>query len=587
MFTTRPEIVGTFGVVTSTHWLATAAGMAMLERGGNAFDAAVATGTSLNVLEPDQNGPGGDVPIILYSADADAVKVICGQGTAPAAATTEAYRSLGLEVVPGRGHLPAVVPGSFGAWMRMLEEFGTMPLREVLAPAIGYARGGIPVLPKIHDNIAQNADFFEAEWPTSAKQWLPGGEAPVIGSHFSMPDLAETYERIIRESEAVGGSRERQIEAACDAWYRGFVAEAIDAFFRTTEVMDESGHRHRGLLTADDMAGWRATIEDPVTYDYHGYTVCKAGPWSQGPVMLQQLALLKGFDLAAMGHESADFVHTIVECTKLAMADREAYYGDPKFVDVPLDVLLSDDYNDARRKLVGAEASWKQRPGAVNGRTGKIIVRPQGSIDRAALPPTAAAGAVGGDTCHFDVIDRHGNMVAATPSGGWLDGSPTVPGLGLCVSARGQMFWLDDEMATCLEPGKRPRTTLSPSLALREGVPYIAFGTPGGDMQDTWSLHAFLRHVHFDMNLQEAIDSPQFYTEHMPNSFYPRECKPGHLALEGRFGDEAIDELKRRGHDVDMRDDWSIGYVTAATRADGVLRAGASPRHMQCYAAGR
>ena len=594
MFTTRPEIVGTFGVVTSTHWLATAAGMAMLERGGNAFDAAVATGTSLNVLEPDQNGPGGDVPIIVYSPDQGAVKVICGQGTAPAGASVEAYRGLGLEVVPGRGHLPAVVPGSFGAWLLMLKEYGTMSLREVLEPAIGYARDGIPVLPRIHDTIAKTAEFFTDEWPTSARQWLRGGAAPATGGHFAMPDLADTYERLLGEAEAAGGSREHQIEAAHDAWYKGFVAEAIDDFLRTTAVMDESGRRHTGFLTADDMAKWTPAIEDPVTYDYLNYTVCKAGPWCQGPVFLQQLALLKGFDLSAMGPESPEFVHTIIECAKLAFADREAFYGDPDFVDVPLDVLLSDEYNEMRRALIDPEASSRElRPGSVQGYGGKVFEWPQGSVRNAGLPASGAAGAAGaagavvGDTCHFDVIDRHGNMVAATPSGGWLDGSPTVPGLGFCVSARGQMFWLDDDTAASLEPGKRPRTTLTPSLALKDGAPYMVFGTPGGDRQDTWSLHAFLHHVHHGMNLQEAIESPQFHTEHMPSSFYPRECKPGHLALEGRFPAETVKELGRRGHDIDMRGDWELSYVTAATREAGILKAGASPRNMQCYAAGR
>ena len=588
MFTTRPEIVGTFGVVTSTHWLATAAGMSMLEKGGNAFDAAVATGVSLNILEPDQNGPGGDVPIIIYNAKADEVKVICGQGTAPAAASVEAYKAMGLDVVPGRGHLPAVVPGSFGAWMLMLAEYGTMSLREVLEPAMGYARDGIPVLPRIHDTIAANVDFFTKEWPTSAKQWLPGGAAPAVRSQFALPDTFATYQRLVADAEAAGGSRENQIEGARKAWYEGFVAEAIDDFLRTTPVMDESGTAHTGLLTGQDMANWRATIEDPITYDYLNYTVCKAGPWCQGPVFLQQLALLKGFDLTAMGPESPDFVHTVIECAKLAFADREAFYGDPDFVDVPFDVLLSDEYNDTRRDLIDDKASSELRPGSVQGYGGKVFFRPQGTIANAGIPATAAAGAVGGDTCHLDIIDNQGNMVAATPSGGWLDGSPTVPGLGISVSARGQMFWLDDDTAASLEPGKRPRTTLTPSMALRDGKPYMAFGTPGGDMQDTWSLHAFLRHVHFDMNLQEAIESPQFHTEHMPNSFYPRESKPAHLALEGRFSKETIAELQARGHEIDMRGDWAISYVTAATQDDdGVLRAGASPRNMQCYAAGR
>ncbi len=603
MFTTRPEIVGTFGVVASTHWLATAAGMAMLEKGGNAFDAGVATGLSLHILEPDQNGPGGDVPLIIYCAQRDEVMVICGQGSAPAGATVAAYRGLGLDVVPGIGLLSAVVPGSFGAWMLLLSEYGSLPLRDVMAPAIGYARDGFAVTPRVSESIAAVQTLFETEWTSSAEVFLPGGAVPATGKLFRTTAMADTFERIVHEAEAAGGGREAQIEAARRAWYEGFVAEAIDRFCRETEVIDTTGRRHRGFLTGDDLARWRATIEDPLTYDYHDYTVCKTGPWGQGPVALQQLALLKGFDLAGMGPASVEFVHTVVECAKLALADREAFYGDPAFVDVPIDTLLGDDYNADRRSLVGDEASYELRPGAVPGYGSTIDIRPKGSTPDIAHTEAldfggpfplhhleraiAQAGAVHGDTTHFDIIDRHGNMISGTPSGGWLSGSPVVPGLGFALSARGQMFWLDEDAPAGLVPGKRPRTTLTPGLALKHGAPYMVFGTPGGDQQDQWALHAFLRHVHFGLNLQEAIDAPEFHTRHAPSSFYPRECDPGHLAVERRFGDDTIAALAERGHAIDVFDDYSLGYVTAATCEDGLLKAGASPRYMQCYAAGR
>jgi gamma-glutamyltranspeptidase / glutathione hydrolase len=598
-FTTRPEILGTFGVVASTHWLATATGMAILERGGNAFDAAVAAGFALQVVEPHLNGPGGDLPIILYSARTDAIQVICGQGVAPQAATIAAYRELGLDLVPGNGLLAAVVPGAFDAWLRLLRDYGTLRLRDVLAPAIAFARRGYPVVPTISATIERVRDLFLSEWPSSAAIYLPGGDVPAPGSLFRNPALADTYERLLGEAESAGGERAAQIEAAQRAWYRGFVAEAIDRFCRSTEVLDVTGRRHRGLLTADDLARWQATVEPPLTYDYHGYTLCKPGPWSQAPVALQQLALLKGFDLADMTATDPAFVHTVVECAKLAFADREAFYGDPDFVDLPMAMLLSDAYNDERRSLIGDAASIDLRPGRIEGYGGEVPLYARRAVDDVAL--AGARGGIGeptapgdypalsgrGDTCHVDVIDRHGNMVAATPSGGWLQSSPVIPELGFCLGTRAQMFWLDESHPAGLAPGKRPRTTLSPSLALRGGEPYMAFGTPGGDQQDQWALHVFLRHVHFGMNLQEAIDAPGFHTEHAPSSFYPREARPGHVALEGRFPQATLDALRRRGHDVEVCDDWSLGRVCTAARDGAILKAAANPRLMQNYAIGR
>jgi gamma-glutamyltranspeptidase/glutathione hydrolase len=591
MFTTRPEIAGTFGVVASTHWIASQVGMAVLERGGNAFDAAAAAGFTLQVAEPHLNGPGGDAPIIVHSARSGTQHVVCGQGVAPQAATIAHFDSLGLDLVPGTGFLPATVPGAFDAWCVMLREWGTWELADVLAFAIGYATAGVPLVPRISATIEGIRPMFETEWKSSAAVFLPGGAVPAPGSLFANPALGETYRRIV--AEAVGPSREARIDAARRAWYQGFVAEAIERFFLGTEALDTSGRRHRGLLTGADMAAWSARIEDPVAFEYAGQTVLKCGPWSQGPVYLQQLALLAGFDIAGMDPNGAEFVHTVTECAKLAFADREAYYGDPDFVSVPLSTLLSRDYNDARRALVARHASMELRPGGVPGFAAEVD---QGAAARRELltrapgvgePTVARLGAVGGDTCHVDVIDRDGNMVSATPSGGWLQSSPVVPGLGFPLGTRGQMFWLREGLPNSLAPGKRPRTTLSPSMALRDGRAWMAYGTPGGEQQDQWSLIFLLRMVHHNLNIQQAIDAPSFHTEHWPSSFWPRAARPGYLKLEDRFGPDVLDELRARGHEAEFGEPWSEGRLSAARAEGGRLLAGANPRGMQGYAVGR
>jgi gamma-glutamyltranspeptidase/glutathione hydrolase len=562
-------------MVASTHWLASSAGMRLLEAGGNAFDAAAAAGFVLQVVEPHLNGPGGDLPIILYSADRDEVLVVCGQGPAPAAATTDRFRELGLDLVPGTGLLAACVPGAFDAWLRMLLELGTASLRDVLEPAIGYARDGHPVLPRVAASIASLEPLFLADWPTSAETWLP---APAPWSLFRRPALADTYTRVLEEAEAATDDRDGQIQAARDAWYRGFVAEAIGAFCERTEAPDSSGRAHRGLLTADDLAAFEASFEAPESLSYEGWTVYKTGPWGQGPVLLQQLALLEGFDLLSMGAGSAEFVHTVLECSKLAFADREAWYGDPSFTSVPLDKLLSSAYADERRALVTDSAS----PELVPGLAGAKLPRPlSGALAEGIGEPTR------GDTCHVDVVDRLGNVVSATPSGGWLQSSPVVPELGFPLGTRAQMFWLEDGLPNSLEPRKRPRTTLSPSLARRDGD-VLSFGTPGGDQQDQWSLVFFLQHALFEPNLQAAIDLPMFHSNHFTSSFYPRKAKPLHVELEARFATAVVDELRERGHDVEVTDEWSLGRLSAASRdAGGTLRAAANPRGMQGYAVGR
>jgi len=594
-FTTRPEILGTFGACASTHWIASATGFGMLERGGNAFDAAVAMGFVLQVVEPHLNGPGGDMTALLHDAGTGRTRVLCAQGVAPAGATIAAYRDRGLDLVPGSGLLATVVPGAFDGWMLMLRDHGTMRLRDVLEPAIHYAGAGHPALPGTAAAIAGLADFFRTEWPDSAEVWLPDGRPPAPLERVRNPRLAETWRRLLREAEAADG-REAQIEAARSAFYDGFIAEAIDRFFRTAEVMDASGRRNRGVLTGADLAGWRARSETAVELAYGDWTLMKTGPWGQGPVLLQALQLLKGFDLAAMDPVGPDFAHTVIEAVKLAFADREAFYGDPDFAEVPLHTLLSDAYADARRTLVGPEASRDLRPGRLPG----FGAQADAAVRRAAQPAPAPAaahageptmahlGARRGDTVHLDVVDRHGNMVSATPSGGWLQSSPSVPGLGFALNTRAQMFWLDEGLPSSLAPGRRPRTTLSPTLAWRDGRPALAFGTPGGDQQDQWPLVFFLRHVHHGMNLQAAIDAPLFHSLHVQSSFYPRGAQPGHVLAEPALGPDTIAELRRRGHAVTVTDPWSLGRLTAAGRdPDGLLRAAATLRLMQAYAVGR
>ena len=558
MFTTRPELRGTFGMVASTHWLASQTGMAVLERGGNAFDAAVATGFVLQVVEPHLNGPGGEVPAVFYAVDRGEPLALCGQGVAPAAATIERFHELGHELIPGTGVLAACVPGAFGGWLLLLRDFGTWRLADVLEFAIGYAEHGYPLHERIRATILAN-EALVSRWPGSRDLYVP---APAAGALFRNPALAATYRRIVEESR--GGSREQEIEKARVAWYEGFVADEIDRFCGA----------EGGLLTGVDLAGWRATVEPVVTLEYRGLTVSKTRPWAAGAVGLQQLALLRGFELAELS--AAEFVHVVVECGKLAFADRDALYGDSGEGDVPLETLLSVEYNDERRARVTDDASSEYVPG----------MRRLPSLR--ALEATIGSGEPGRGTVHLDVADRFGNMLSATPSGGWLQSSPVIPALGWPLGTRAQMFWLEEGLPSSLQPGRRPRTTLCPGLALRDGKPYLAWGTPGGDQQEQWALHAFVRHVDLGTNLQEAIDAPEFHSDHLISSFFPRGFAPKSLAVESRFGSRTIADLQRRGHDVSVWPAWSAGRVSAVAREpDGLLRAGANARGMQGYAVGR
>ncbi|MDX3077527.1 gamma-glutamyltransferase family protein [Streptomyces sp. MI02-7b] len=597
MFTTRPTLQGTFGMVSSTHWLASQSAMAVLESGGNAYDAAVAAGFVLHVVEPHLNGPAGEVPIVLAPAGGE-VRVLCGQGPAPAGASVEHYRSLGLDLVPGTGPLAAAVPGAFDAWMVLLRDHGTKPLDDVLSYAIGYAEHGHPAVEAIGATVESVRALFETEWTTSAELHLP---APRPGELLRNPQLAATWRRLLRDAQAAGSDREAQIEAARRVWREGFIGEAV-VDFAARPAMDTSGERHASTLTGDDLVGYEARYEDPVTHDWNGWTVCKAGPWSQGPSLLQQLALLPEAD-AMPEYGTADWVHTLVEGTKLAMADREAWYGDADPAAVPLGELLSPAYNETRRALIDpARASYDLRPGSPGGRTPRLPRFPlhdpgaEATFDAMGVgePTVAHDGATRGDTCHLDVVDRWGNMVAATPSGGWLQSSPAIPGLGFALGTRLQMTWLEPGLPNSLTPGRRPRTTLTPSLALRDGVPVLAFGTPGGDQQDQWSLAFFLAvalrdGVRGGLDLQGAIDAPNWHTDGFPSSFHPRAMHPGSLTVESRLGESLIADLRRRGHDLTIAAPWSEGRLCAVARdpRTGVLSAAANPRGMQGYAVGR
>ncbi|MET8975270.1 gamma-glutamyltransferase [Streptomyces sp. NPDC004539] len=589
-FTTRPTLQGTFGMVSSTHWLASQSAMAVLENGGNAYDAAVAGAFVLHVVEPHLNGPAGEVPILLAPAGGE-VSVLCGQGVAPAGATIPHYRALGLDLVPGTGPLAAAVPGAFDAWLLLLRDHGTKTLADVLRYAVGYAEHGHAPVENVGTTVASVQRLFETEWTSSAAVYLPDGRPPRPGVLLRNPALAATWRRLLDEVSGTAG-REAQIDAARDVWRTGFIAEAL-LRQSARPTLDSSGAHHTGTLTAADLAAWSASYETPATYDWNGWTVCKAGPWSQGPAFLQQLALLPP-DLPP--HGSADYVHLLIEGCKLAMADREAWYGDAG--EVPLAELLSPAYNAGRRALIGDKASYELRPGAPGGREARIAAHARVDVGPGAAgvgePTVATDGTTRGDTCHLDVVDRWGNMVAATPSGGWLQSNPVVPELGFPLGTRLQMTRLEEGLTDSLTPGRRPRTTLSPSIALRDGEPVLAFGTPGGDQQDQWQVHFFLAvvlraHARGGLDLQGAIDEPNWHNDSFPSSFYPRGTRPGSVTVEARMPAGVVEELRRRGHDVTVGGPWSEGRLCAVARdpGTGVLSAAANPRGMQGYAVGR
>jgi gamma-glutamyltranspeptidase/glutathione hydrolase len=648
-FTTRPDLAGTHGMVSSTHWLASASANAVLERGGNAFDAAVAGAFVLQVVEPHLNGPGGDLTAVFASAaDPGHPRVLVGQGPAPAGASAERYRSLGLDMVPGSGALAAAIPGAVDAWLVLLRDYGTCSVGDVLQYAIDYARNGHPVLAAVARTVAGVAELFSQHWPTSAARWMPGGVAVQPGQMITNPEHAAVLQALVdaaAEVAAAGGSREDGIEAARACW-RSIVGPRVEEFFATPHRHSDGGD-YAGVMRAADIAEFSASYEEPVSIEFRGFTIAKVGAWSQGPSLLQALTILDGFSDAHLDPATELGAHTIVEAMKLALADREAWYRDGLEQEA-LDYLLSAPYADARRELIGECASAELRPGALPGHT--LVLPPmRAGYDTSAAPagalpgtparslvvgeptlhtslpdelpaetsgavsagsvlpdtrtvsedpyrppladdlPTDVNGVTRGDTCHIDVVDAAGNMISATPSGGWLQSSPTVPGLGFCLGTRLQMMWLEPDSPTVLTPGLRPRTTLTPTLVLRDGHPILACGTPGGDQQDQWQLPLLLRVLVGGYTPQQAIDAPNLHTTSAPGSFWPRTWEPAGLHVEDRIGDDVIAGLEARGHKVTRAGDWALGRLCAVTRDSetGVLGAAANPRGAQGYAVGR
>jgi gamma-glutamyltranspeptidase/glutathione hydrolase len=583
-FTTRPVIRGFHGVVASGHYAASEVGMRVLEAGGNAIDAGVAAVFALTLTKPQSAGIGGECPILVFRggrADASAPNpvAISGQGVAPRRATIEWFEERGISAIPGDGLLATTVPATFDACVVALQRFGRLGLRETLGPVVELAAEGFAMYPALQRALSLRIDRYRDEYPTTGEVYLHRGDVPALGWRLQKPAWSSTFQRIIDEELAAlrrGATRLDALEAARNAFYMGFVAEEIERFATSTEVVDATGRPWSGLIRASDLAEYRTRLEPPATVAYRGYDVHKCSTWTHGPVFLQQLRLLEGFDLASLGHNSVDYLHTLVEAGKLAFADRERWYGDPAFASVPLERLLSADYAAERRALISAsEASGEFRPG--DAAVGAL----------ASVPPDPRAG--NGDTTHVSVADEEGNLFAATPSGGWLESSPVIPALGFPLGSRLQVFNLDEGHPNALAPGKRPRTTLTPSLVTRDGRPHMAFGTPGGDQQDQWTLQFFLNVVDFGMDLQAAIDAPLVHQLQFPSSFYPHETFPKRVVAESRIPPAVLDALVERGHDVVTVPDWASGEVCAVRfdPATGLLEAAASPRAGAAYAIGR
>ncbi|MBI1244940.1 MAG: gamma-glutamyltransferase family protein [Alphaproteobacteria bacterium] len=548
--------------------------MRVLEAGGNAFDACVAAGFALQVVEPHQAGLGGEVVVLAARAKETVPHVICGQGVAPAAATIARYRAFGLEAVPADGPLSAVVPGALDGWLVLLRDFGTQSLADILTPIIPYASAGFPVHPNFRDDIVRSESRLR-EWPDSAALYLRHGQLPELGSLFCNLELARTYDRLLRAAASAGTDRDRQIDAARRAFYSGFVADEIDTFSKRT-FPDQNGVPREGVVCGTDLANWHATVEVPVSLRYGDFQVFKPGFWSQGPVALETLGILEHCAVGEMDPFGDEYVHTFAEAMKLALANREAWYGDNVPDGISRDALLASNCLMQRRALISGAASHDFVPGSI----GDTPIRlPTYKTARAGLGGHArrrhAPVLPGRDTCHIDVIDRHGNVASATPSGGWPGGNPTIPSLGFALNTRLQMCWLQDGLASSLMPGTRPRTTLSPTIAFRDDGARLSFGCRGSDMQDQWSLQFFLRFAELGWDLSDAVERAHFHVEHGPGSTFPRHAQDSKIALREDFGSPA-EALRGRGHKVAVGPNHRWHVLCAALYEAGVISAAAS-----------
>ncbi len=582
--TTRPSLTGRFGMASSSHWLATASAQAVLERGGNAFDAAVAGGFVLQVVEPNLNGPAGELVGIFSSAQERVTRVLAGVGPAPIAASIEWFHDHGFNSVPGSGTLATTTPGQFDAWMLLLLDYGTWELADVLQFAIDYARDGFPVTASIHATLSDVAPLLREHWPTSAAAWLCDGAVPEVGSILFNIEYARVLEKLIEVGDQAS-SRASRIEAARTQWSTGFIAKSIAEFVKVPS-WQPSGQPTAGLLSPGDLADYRAQYELPVCVEFRGRTIAKAGAWTQGPALAQILLMLEKYSNDELDPSTPRGIHLILETTKLAMADRDGYFGDLK---APIESLLADDYIVKRLALIGATASPELRPGDVPGFTAYHPPLQEGAGGEATPHKAPEPSHTRGDTCQLDVVDQWGNMIAVTPSGGWLQSSPLIPGLGFALNSRLQQSWLDKSSPSRLKGGKRPRVTLTPTLVLQDNEPIVALGSPGGDGQDQWQLQYLLRTIVCGYTPQEAIDAPAFLSQAFPESFWPRTWVKSGVSIEGRMDEDVCTELVRLGHRVTTVGDWSLGRLSVVTRdpETGLLGAAANPRGAQGYAAGR
>ena len=596
LMTTRPTIMGRKGMVTSGHYLASMAGFNVLKSGGNAIDAAVAACFCINLLEPQNNGIGGEVPILIYIAEQKKVVSISGVGWSAEDFTIDWCRENNVDMIPGDGYLPACVPAVVDSWAQALARYGTMSFSQVLSFAIDLAENGFPLDRELHNSLNHNKEKFLSIYPSSADVYLSGDNPIGVGEIFTNPGFADTLKRLCDvENRAKKAGRVAGIEAASREFYEGSIVESILEFTSKKPLIDSTGTEHPCLLKYSDFATWHAQVEESVSTEYKDLTVHKCSSWTQGPVFLQQLKLLELVDLKELGHNSVDYIHTLTEIAKLSFADREAYYGDPDFDSVPLDKLLSETYNNDRINLVEEFASDKMNPGnlgsEISYNLSDILAdnrQALGSKSKEELLGRKHGHAHMGDTTHLDVIDSQGNMVAATPSGGWIGTSPVIPGLGFPIGTRGQQFFLNPNRPNALEPHKRPRTTLTPTLVTKNDEPFMVLGTPGGDTQDQATLQFFLNYIEFGMDMQEALDQPTFYSAHFPSSFYPRAMYPKRIYIEERVEQEIIEGLEKKGHEVICVDPWSTGKVMGLhyNSKTKVISGACSPRRTMGYVIG-
>lgn len=565
----RPTITGASHMISAGHYSATHAGFQILEAGGNAIDAGVAAGIALGILQTDRVNFAGVAPIMIYLADKREVVNIDGLGTWPKAASLQHFNDhYGGKMPPGI--LRTVMPAAPASWIAALQRYGTMSFGDVAREATRLAREGFAMHGFMQEYIADHVESYR-RWPSSAAVFLPKGEPPRVGERFVQTELAASLQYMIDEEAAhKNKGRAAGLQAARDAFYKGDIAQHIVRYHK----------EHGGWVTLDDLAAYQVSFEQPLHTNFHGIDVYACGPWSQGPVLPQTLNLLKGYDLKAMGHNSAAYVHTVTEALKLSFADRQRYYGDPKFVKVPLETLLSEDYAAKRRKMIRADAAAPGMPdaGEIAGYP-PMIPLPQPATGK----PNPAA-----DTSYVAVVDRHGNAFSATPSDG-SSAMPVIPGTGLCPSSRGSQSWTHPQHPAALAPGKRPRLTPNPAMTLKNGKLYMPFGSPGNDIQPQSMTQVLLNMVVFGMEPQAAVEAPRFVTYSFPSSSEPHAYHPGRLNLESRIDAGVMQALAKLGHQVAPWPDleWRAGAVCAVrvNDANGLLEGAADPRR-PCYALG-